>query len=526
MIRICDAPAACPEEQKSFCISEDLFSAVRDYVQKHHIEDGRCFPVMDDAGKILFYAQYTENLVLGKKRNDFLDYKKRFNDISGLDFTLLDQYQTFVFTEAEEYSVAIAQLLQKFCPEKRCVFLDKRARYFVGGENVRFFPFHGVAGRYMQILKKWLQGKSREIGLADRVICLILYRIIKRRETGGGVCIIATEKDFYWPVNIIYNSVKVMYSILWCKCVKSLGDKNENKTIVILDYPCFNEGLVSIMRWTYTHTKWLRERGYIPVVDLHTFPNQYLNAESENMWEYFFEPVSEISVEEAYESRKVISAVDNQIIMGESKVNPYQEKWSKQSWYGKDFNHVVKLNGETKQRIAEGIPQEFKQGRRILGVVMRGTAYRKEVAQKWHKEWRQDIVDADVFLQACNYYKDELKCEYIFLATEDAEYFEMARKIFGSELLFIDQKRTAYDFANREYLAMNQVLGMNDGREAGFNYLTILKSLSECDALLFNVACGAVNLAQCWNDGKYEMIRHIDSAWKPEIGQTKAVAEP
>ena len=41
--------------------------------------------------------------------------------------------------------------------------------------------------------------------------------------------------------------------------------------------------------------------------------------------------VSEISTAEVYESRHVISASDNTILLGESKINPYQEKWGRRS---------------------------------------------------------------------------------------------------------------------------------------------------------------------------------------------------
>lgn len=501
---------------KTFCLSDDMFITVRDYVCASHVADGTCFRVLDSNGKFAFFIQYTENLVLGKKRNDFLDYEKRFLNRDGLDFSLLNRYRTFVFTETEEYSVAIAKLLQKYCPDKKCIFLDKRAKYFVKGKAVCFLPFCGVAGRYMVLLKKWIQGKSQELGFANRAICLFLYRTIQFLEKKKNVCIVATDKDYYWPVGNIYNNAKMMYSILWCKIIKCLGDKNRDKTIVLLDYPTFNEGLVSIVKQTYSHIKWISEKGFIPVVRMSTRPNQYLNADEDNVWEYFFEPISKITVTEALESKKVISAKDNDIILGENQINPYQEEWFNRPHAFSDFNQIVRVNMETKKYMEDEMPDEIREGRRVLGVVMRGTAFRKEVAKKWNKAWRKDIVDAEAFLQACNYYKDELKCEYIFLATEDAEYFEMAKKALGDKILFIDQNRSDYDYANKEYIPLNEALGLKDGKMAGMNYLTIIKSLSECNAMVYNVNCGAVDMARYWNDEKYELIKKIEPGWKSD----------
>lgn len=519
MIKICTDPAVYSEYKlhqgdgrKTFSISENLFPEARDYVHKNQIADGMYFPVLDTGGKLLFLIQYTENLVLGIKRTDFLDYEERFSEGENLDFSLIDRYHTFVFTEAEEYSVAIAKMLQKYRPDKRCIFLDRRAGYFVKGKSVRCLPFSGKAGRYMELLKRWMQGKNQDIGFFNRVICLFLYKLGKSLERKNNTCILATDNEFFWPVDNIYNSAKVMYSVLWCNNVSTWGDRNEDKTIVVLDYPCFNEGLVSIVRWTYTHIRWILEKGYTPVVDLHSYPNQYLNSEEENMWEYFFEPVSEISTKEAYESKNVIRASDNTIILGESKINPYQETWGRQSLDSKEFCNIVRTNKETQQYIEERMPKELTG--KVLGIVMRGTDFRKEAAEKINKEWRKDIVDAQTFLQACIYYKNKLEYEYIFLATEDAEYFAMFQEQFGDKLLYVDQKRVSYDYKNQEYIQIKDLLAIKDGKAAGRNYLTVIKCLAACDSLLYNIECGAAQLAECWNDGKYRLCKHIPAGWK------------
>lgn len=517
MIKICNDPTVCPKwsesyQGKTFRISENLFQEARDYVYANRETDGVCFPVVNTRGKFMFWIQYSENLVLGIKRNDFPDYEKCVSDRERLDFSFLNQYRTFVFPEAEEYSVAIAGLLQKFCPDKRCVFLDKRAKYFIKGKTVRFMPFRGTAGRYMELLTRWMQGKNQDIGLVNRMICLLLYRFIKSLDKKHYVCIAATDKEFFWPVGSICNSAKLMYSVLWCRNRKSFGDKNEDKTIVLLDYPCFNEGLVSIVRWTYTHVRWILEKGYTPVVDLHAYPNQYLNSEKENMWEYFFEPVSEISVGEAYESRHVISASDNTILLGESKINPYQEKWGRRNLDSEAFCKLIRMNSETRQYVESRMPKELPGN--VLGVVMRGTDFRKEAAEKINKEWRKDIVDAETFLQACIHYKNKLEYEYIFLATEDAEYFEMFRQAFGDRLLSVDQKRVSYDYKNQEYVQIKDLLAIQDGKAAGRNYLAVIHCLSVCDSLLFNIECGAAQLAECWNNNKYRICKQISAGWK------------
>ncbi len=517
MIKICNNKFICNNEMldKVFSVSEDLFIQARDFVHTNQVEDGTCFSVVNTKGKPLFRLQYRENLVIREqrnefkgskyeKRNDFLDYEKRFLDKASLDFLLLDQYSTFVFTEAEEYSLAIAGLLEKYRPEKRCIFLDKRAGLFCKGKQIRCMPLREGASKYMELLKTWLQGSNPRIGLLSRTICLFLWKIVQRLEKkGGDVCIVATEQAYFWPTDVIYNSVQIMYSILWCKTRKTLGNKNRNKTVFLLDYHCGAEGMVSIVNRTYMHIRWILAEGYIPVVDLHLYPNQYLNTEEENMWEYFFEPVSDVSTKEAYESENVISAYENGIVLSEAKINPYQGKWGARSFNSEEFSKIIRFNKDTKEYIEAKMPKELSG--RVLGIVMRGTDYRA---------WRKGTVDIETFLQACLHYKNKLEYEYIFLATEDAEYFEIFKKSFGDRLLSVDQKRVWYDYKNKEYVPVKTLLDPRDGREAGRNYLSVIYCLSLCDSMLYNVWCGAVNLAKLWNNGKYKVCEQILPGWK------------
>ena len=494
---------------KVFQVCENVFEQVRDYVYSNKLSDGVSFPVLDEKGRFLFPVVYVENMVLGEKHTDFVDYEKRFTEPNEPDFTLLSKYNRFIFISAEEYSVAIAKILHQKYPDKKIVFLDRRSKYFLGKTPFRCLPMRGAAEKHFDLLCRWTSGEK--LRFADRLISLVLYTIIRRLEETDGYIFITPNKRHFWPMDSIYNSASVMYSLLWCKEKRRFGDRNKEKTIYLLDYAGNNEGLVSIIRWTLAHIRWITERGGIPVVNLNKFPNQYLNSENENMWEYYFERVSEVTVEEAYDSSNVICFSDNDIILGEAKINPYQRKWMDMPGK-KEFDEMAKLNAATKTYIDEHMPKEIGKGR-ILGVVARGTDFRNEAAAKINKEWRQNIVGIDKFVSACRHYMDTLKCEYIFLATEDADYFEKFTEFFGERLLSVSQERVSYNYEANEYVQVKDLLRIEDGREFGRNYLTIIQSLASCNALIYNISCGAVQLAVAWNDGKYEVYKCVDDAW-------------
>lgn len=246
---------------KVFPVCENVFEQVSDYIHSNKLSDGALFPVLDEKDRLLFPVIYVENIVLGQKRTDFWDYADRIADRRGLDYTLLNKFNKFIFVSSDEYSIAIAKVLHQNNKDKKIVFLDKRSKYFLGKVQFRSLPMRGIAEKYFDILCHWIGG--RKMGFGDRLISFVLYTTLKRLEKSGEYIFITSNKSHYWPIDSIYNSASVMYSLLWCKEKKRFGDRNRDKTIYLLDYACHNEGLVSIIRWTLAHIKWIAKRGGI-----------------------------------------------------------------------------------------------------------------------------------------------------------------------------------------------------------------------------------------------------------------------
>ncbi len=310
---------------KAFVANENLFYEVQEYVCDANLVEGTCFPVLSENGDFLFLLSYFEDLIAGIKRKDISDYKDRFQHLEGLDFTFLNQWRTFVFLEVEDYSIAIARLLLEHYPDKNVVFMDKRIKYFV--KRVCYLPICKNAAQYMEMTEEWMRGKGDSFW--KRLKAFTIWKVLGCLK-GRNVCIIkADRRNHPDDSSVVYNSQNIIYSLLWHKTSSSYGDDNSEKTIVMLDYSCDDEGLVSIMNCAFAHVMWILDRGYIPVINLNAYPNQYLNSEEENMWEYFFEPVSEITVTDAYRSKQVISAIENDMSWCDFHINPYQRKYMK-----------------------------------------------------------------------------------------------------------------------------------------------------------------------------------------------------
>lgn len=518
MLKIYDGSEKDIEIQKlqSFVMGDGLFSRIQEYVRKNQIEEGTCFSVLDKMGKPLFLVIYLEDLIAGIKRKDLSDYEARFrDDVQNLDFTLLDRYRKFVFLEVDEYSVAIAKLIREHRPGKKVVFADKRAKYFLT-DGIKYLHFPHNAAKYMELTETWMRGEGNGT-LLNRIRALIGWKILGELNRRRNCCLVKADRRNHpgeGRGSVVYNSQNVMYSLMWKKQQRHFGSKNADKKLVVLDYSCDNEGLGSIAKCAFAHFMWLTGGGYVPVMNLSKYPNQYLAAEGENMWEYFFEPVSPVSVDEAYQSQNVIVASENDISWCDFHINPYQRAYMKSFADRDEFRRTIRINQETKQYIQGKMPKEIRKGERVLGVIARGTDFRNAAAVKTNKSWRENVVEIDRLIEVCRHYKEKYHYDYVYVATEDQEFFDKFKRCFGESLLSISQKRVTYDYEKGNFKSVRELLAAENGKLMGRDYLSGVWSLTECTGLLYNVECGAVRLAWLWKQGDYELFQCID----PKLG--------
>lgn len=500
-----------PDAKKGqrFEISENLFEEIEAYIAAHKVAEGDCFPIIDGKGRLLFYVTYPEDLIAGIKRKDLTNYKNQMRNVKNLDFTFLDQYQKIVFLSVDNYSVAIARLLQKYRPRTKVVFCDKRVSYLIrGGVRILRLPFSAAA--YMELTEKWMRGER--CGFSDRLKAFAAWKLLERLKKAGNCCIItAGRRNHPGKDGVVFNSQNALYSLLWKKREDDFGKANVDKKIVILDYNCGDEGIGSIISCAFAHFMWMTQEGYVPVMNLSVYPNQYLNAAGENMWEYFFEPISDVTVEEAYKSKYVITASENDISWCDFHINPLQRKYMNILENAAKFRETVRINRETENYIESKMPAVLREGKRVLGVVARGTDFRNAAAVKTNKIWRQNVIEIKSFIQLCSSYKKEHHYDYIFVATEDQVFFELFQKQFGKEMLSVSQTRVTYDYDNQEFKPVSELLIYEDKRMLGNDYLTVIRSLTACSALIYNVECGAVRMACLWKEDAYEEVQCISA---------------
>lgn len=218
-------------------------------------------------------------------------------------------------------------------------------------------------------------------------------------------------------------------------------------------------------------------------------------AEGDNLWEQFFEqPFLEMDVSGRqtvyYEEKKV------DIFPGFESV--YSDREIKM--WGMAYRMFVRLNEKADAYIQKEIRELLPPGRRVLGVLCRGTDYteKKPTGHPVQPELEDILAKAEEKMKA-------LHCEYIYLATEVGEIDRRFRERFPDKILI--NKRVYYDEKFREegltWIKDVHFQRENDDYLKGLEYLSSLYILSRCNGIVAG-NCGGSQAAVFLNGGRYE----------------------
>lgn len=286
-------------------------------------------------------------------------------------------------------------------------------------------------------------------------------------------------------------------SMLFYHCY---GERNPDKTFYILSHPIhLRDGLFSFLFAFLEQIDIVEKNGYIPVVDMKNYKNQYMEKGRlglENVWEYYYEPISSYTLEEAYKSKNVILGYDD---------NCYKANYDKKyniSRMSELYQRYIRYQPNIIRLVEEEFACRINPDKRTLGVLYRGTDMS---SLKLRNHPIQPTVEEMIPL--IYRYMDKWKCERIFLSTEDACAAEKFKAEFGSVLSCTDQKR--FGDTGEKWLSHIEFDRKNDKYLRGLEYLITIELLSRCNSLLAGVCTGSI-CAQIINNGKYEHIKMVD----------------
>ena len=450
----------------------DAFVQARDLFYEKGALENQLLPCLDENGKYVCILQFLENRIFGEKvdgtiYDTFADY-----DIQGqyLDLSLLRKYDSVVLTQWEEYTACIAKVCKMYMPEKKVYCLDANA---------------GILGADCEIRERLSEiEETLSKGSPGR----ILFVVSERQNEYGSIPRYLTG---------VYNSLCVMKSLFWCAREECMGSKNPDKRILLLDYDVQESGLVDSFRFGAIYCGLARDRGFEVVMDCRDARGYLGGSATESFWQAYFQPVSSITVEEAYESAHVFRASVNGIRLVDWEMNPYvferdciqwdQAKAHKET----DVARWIRVREDVLLEIENALPQIFSEKKKIMGVVARGSDYRKEAMAARGSSDYAASEEAVSFLADMQTRFELGGFDAIYLATEDKEYLQMFLSVFGEKVWYQKQQRVD-PFSEEQYgKSVAELLNCADNGKRNRDYLQVLVALSKCDVLFANMDCGA-----------------------------------
>lgn len=222
--------------------------------------------------------------------------------------------------------------------------------------------------------------------------------------------------------------------------MRRLGDENPDKVIYLIaaddDPSLCVSGFFAIMKATLNELRFADELGFVPVVELGEnyccYYDRELMEKIDNVFEYYFMPVSDVSCASARRSSKVIyrrkghGCFFTQYGTGE---NSYHLDEEEIELLGELYRKYIHLNPDMKQYL-EGEIKAILGNKKTLGVHFRGTDYNRRF--KYHPVY---ISVAEYFLAVDDVFSRG-DYEQVFLATDDANVLEQFKSRYGDQLVY------------------------------------------------------------------------------------------
>lgn len=216
--------------------------------------------------------------------------------------------------------------------------------------------------------------------------------------------------------------------------IDKLGDWNPNKLIYFIEAGTEISGLCALIRRTLSGIYIADMLHAIPVVSWKK--SRLLNEHreingSDNPFEYFFEPVSTISIQEALESVQVITHKYDEYLWSDGKLS--SSDGQTEAYINLQQELVKKYQIRLKQAVMDEIQEEVDGlfgSCKALGVHIRGAQRRRRIiglANPIPLDWYFEKIDR--FFTANTYDK-------LFIATDDEEYLKAVQDRYQEKVLY------------------------------------------------------------------------------------------
>lgn len=269
------------------------------------------------------------------------------------------------------------------------------------------------------------------------------------------------------------------------ECCKSYGEKNPSIIFyVIRPITHSNEGVMSLLMNVCRHILYAEKKGYVPIVDFKNYETQYSDGNKTNIWEDYFEQISQYTLDEVYASKNVVL----------SGLRPIRElTFEPEVRFSHDqielARQIVKKYIIIKPEIEKMVSKELNRiGMPLIGLYLRGTDYisTKPIGHYIQPSLRDVKSEIDALISKCPESK-------VFLVTEDEKNYIESKEAFREKLVIASFDTFIHSYKNNELLfeseSLNQISESKYIR--GLNYLVKIIILSRCKSIIGGNTCGS-----------------------------------
>lgn len=272
-------------------------------------------------------------------------------------------------------------------------------------------------------------------------------------------------------------------------------------------------GFFSNYWWVMGHIVFARKLGYLPVVDMQNYKTLYSEEEpvcgETNAWNYYFENVGGVRLQDAYDSGKYVLAEARPL-------HKYADKYCEPTYRyptGRTIDYYYPLQ-KRYMRIRPEIVEKFEKkwedfvrGRdKILGVHVRGTDMRNDLGHPVPAAVEAYIDQAGKILGR------DSRIDAIFLSTDETDVTEAFQKAFakrGIRVFWNEAFRVGSDPGAVKKTGVHETKPVNPRERhkylLGMEVLCDAWCLAKCNYLL----CGYSNITNVvliWNHHQYEEV--------------------
>ena len=288
--------------------------------------------------------------------------------------------------------------------------------------------------------------------------------------------------------------------------MQTFGENNPDQTFYIIYRDPPGSGFFSNVFHVLGHIQIAESLGMTPLVDMKHFRTLYNEdspvAGTENAWQYYFEQLTPYSLDEAYESKRVI------FCDGKFKFQIYEDIASA----SRLTNSYLRVRSEILDKVAVFQRERLTPGT-TLGIHFRGGDQKTAPGHPVCPNPEQ-MLDKTAWLLS------SYPINTIYLVSEEQRYVDLFVRQFGKRVVFTNAFRTYDDNAYhlRPYPRANHMYTL--GYEVLFDTLL----LANTDYLLASGTGGVASgsnvsqMAQVLNAGSYKHVELIYNGMNPPAG--------